>query len=267
LVVLLKIYRQTLLDSRQMLHALSNTFGEGVSALLVIGVMLAFFTRAGREPFRRAIRRGIALSIPVTAVAATRYSIAANQALWEGVLSLAAAVSVAWIAWFMWRVTRLPHTVSGRPITSAVLCVTTVLLIARGGIEIALLVGAVVLHVPTLELIVGAVLGPVVAIGLGVVWAYGGHRMPQRLFGQVTAIFLVMLFVRLLADGVHEITATNVVAGAAAWHQATESFSSDGLVGRYLTLLLVVAPVAWWLVAIFWGHGKASGGRVAHMGR
>jgi hypothetical protein len=91
--------------------------------------------------------------------------------------------------------------------------------------------------------------------------------MPRAQFQQVTAIFLTVFFLQLAVDGVHELAEANVLIGADPLHQATEAFSSDGIYGQYTPYLLVGAPLAWWLVAIFWGHGKASTGRIAHLGR
>lgn len=250
-----------------MLQALSDTLREGLGAFLVVAVMMAFFTRANRHRFRNATRWGIGLSIPITGLAAALFSRSENQALWEGVLALAGAACVAWIAWHMWRTSRPAAPPLPGVATFTAICLVTVLMITRGGMEIALLLGTIVLQVPAVNVILGATLGPAIAIVLGVLWARAGHHVPRRLFAQVTAVFLFVLFAQLLVDGVHELTEANVVPGSDALHQATESFSTEGVYGRYAQYLLIAAPVAWWLVALFLGHGKASDGRVADVGR
>lgn len=49
---------------------------------------------------------GIALSILISIAAAFLFQRAANQALWEGMLAVAAAISVASLTVHMWRTSR-----------------------------------------------------------------------------------------------------------------------------------------------------------------
>ena len=250
-----------------MLPALTSTLREGLSAFLVVAVMLAFFTRRGHERFRSATRWGMVLSVPATAAAAGLFAGAANQALWEGVLALAGAACVAWVASHMWRTPSRHAAAFPRRLTWGVICAITVLMITRGGMEIALLLGTIIVQVPALDVMAGAALGPLLAIVVGVLWARAGHRVSPRVFAHVTAVFLFVLFLQLLVDGLHEVTEANIFAGAETWHVFTEPFSSDGAYGQYAQYALIAAPVAWSLIAIFWGHGKGSLGRVADVDR
>jgi FTR1 family protein len=249
-----------------MLAALSATLREALSAFLVVAVVLAYVSRAHLSGLRNAIRWGIGLSIPITSLAAALFAGAENQALWEGVLSLTASVAVGWVARYLWRLARLRTRVPGVAGRVAV-CVVTILLIVRGGIEIALLLGTMVWHVPALETVVGAALGPLLAIALGLVWSRAARHVPQRLAGQITAIFLLVLCVHLLIDGLHETSEADLFPGADTLHAASESLSSEGTIGRYTPYLLLAAPMVWWLVAIFWEHGKATTGRGADVDR
>jgi high-affinity Fe2+/Pb2+ permease len=186
--------------------------------------------------------------------------------LWEGVLALIAAISVGWLARYLWRLARL-RTAAVSAAGRVAVCAVTILLIVRGGIEIALLLGTMVWHAPAIETVAGAALGPALAIAMGLVWSRAGRHVPQRLFGQITAIFLLVLCLHLLIDGLHETSEADVFAGADVLHAASESLSSEGAIGRYTPYLLLAAPLVWWLVAIFWEHGKASTGRVADVDR
>ena len=250
-----------------MWQALSITLGEGFSAFLVVAVMLAFFTRAGRHRFRRATRWGIGLSLPATVGATALFSVADDQALWEGVLALAAAAAVAWVAWHMWHTSRLAAHAPPRALTAPAIAAITVLLITRGSMEIGLLLATLVMQVPALSVIAGAALGPVLAVACGMLWAHTGHRVAPRVFAQVTALFLPTLLLQLLIDGVHEIAEAGAFAAAEHVHRATEPVSSEGVYGQLAQYLLLAAPLAWWVVTIFWVHGKASGGSVPHLGR
>lgn len=250
-----------------MFEALAITLREGLSAFLVAAVMLAFFTRGGHDKFREATWWGIGLSVPATAAAAALFAGAANQAWWEGLLALTGAAAVAWLAWHMWR-SPPPHAVAfPRALTWVVICAITVLMITRGAMEIALLLGTIIVQVPALDVLAGAALGPLIAVVVGVLWSRAGHRVPQRVFAHVTAVFLFVLFAQLLVDGLSEVTEANAFAGAQAWHAATQPFSSDGAYGQYAQYALIAVPVAWSLLALFWGHGKATVERSADMDR
>jgi hypothetical protein len=106
-----------------MLEALARTLREGLSAFLVVAVVMAFFTYAGRHSLRRAAQWGIGLSVPATVIATALFAGAENQALWEGVLSLSGAVCVAWISYYLWRTSRQqdagPHVVTWVAICAA----------------------------------------------------------------------------------------------------------------------------------------------------
>ena len=251
-----------------MLQPLAIGLREGLAAFVVVGVMLAIFRRAGEGQLLMATRWGIVVSLLATPVAGLLFSGAANQALWEGVLALGAAALVAAMTIHLWHTTRRRRErfAPGR-LTWVATLASTVLMITRGSMEIALLLGTMLWQVPARDVILGTAAGTALAIVVAWVWARFVRHMQRPHFRHVTVIFLILFFVQLLIDGLHEIAEAGVLAGTDRFHRATEPFSSDGVYGQYAPFLLVGLPIAWWLVAIFWGHGKASDGRIAHMGR
>lgn len=248
-----------------MLQAFTMTFREGLGAFLVVAVMLAFFRCVEAEQLRAAVRRSMVFSVLTSALAAILFSQAANQALWEGVLAIGSAACVAALGLYLRSLWRQPRQTSA--IVSVTMYLITVLMITRGGMEIALLMGTMIALVPASEVLFGAALGTVLAVAVSWLWARAARFVPQRLLGQLTAIFLTVFFLQLLVDGVHELAESNVFPYTRGLHRATQAFSSEGVYGQHGQYLLIAAPTAWWLVAIFWGHGKAAAGRVAHMGR
>jgi high-affinity iron transporter len=250
-----------------MLAALTMTLREGLGAFLVVGVLLAILRRAREYPLLTATRWGIGLSLVTTAAASALFSLAGNQALWEGLLALAAAALVAWLGRHLWRTTRSSNYPRRSRLEWVATIGITLLMITRGSMEIGLVVGTLLWQVPAWEVIAGAVSGTAAAITLAWLWARFGRRLPRPHFRQVTAVFLLVLWIHLIVDGVHEIMEANVIAGSEPFYRATVAFSSDGVYGYYAPYLLLVVPLAWWLLALFWGHGKASDGRVAHVGR
>ena len=89
-----------------MLQAFVITLREGLEAFLIVAISLAYLRKSGREELIPAVHWGIALSIVLSIGAAYLFQRAANQALWEGVLALVAAVSVASLTVHMWRTAR-----------------------------------------------------------------------------------------------------------------------------------------------------------------
>ena len=95
-----------------MLQAFVVTLREGLEAFLIVAISLAYLRKSGRLELIPAVRWGIALSILISIGAAALFQRASNHALWEGVLAVVAAVSVASLTVHMWRAARHMWTVS-----------------------------------------------------------------------------------------------------------------------------------------------------------
>ena len=89
-----------------MLQAFVITLREGLEAFLIVAISLAYLRKSGRAELVPAVRWGIALSILISIGGAFLFQRAANHALWEGILCLAAAISVASLTVHMWRTAR-----------------------------------------------------------------------------------------------------------------------------------------------------------------
>lgn len=249
-----------------MLQALDSTFREGLSAFLVVAVLLATVRHAVHHRLAYAIRWGIGLSVVTTAIAAVLFSMADNQARWEGLLSIIAAACVVAVGGYVRRVKRRPGYQTGVASVGVAPLVTTIL-ITRGSMEIALLLGTMVALVPSADVLSGALLGTASAIAVAWLWLRLTQHLAPRLLLQLTTVFLTVLFLQLLIDGVHELAESNLLPGLEPFHAATDPFSDEGVYGYYAPYLLIGAPLVWWLIALFFGHGKASDGGVARMGR
>ena len=89
-----------------MLQAFVITLREGLEAFLIVAISLAYLKKSGRHELVTAVHWGIALAIAISIGAAFLFARAANQALWEGLLAIAAAISVASLTVHMWRTAR-----------------------------------------------------------------------------------------------------------------------------------------------------------------
>jgi high-affinity iron transporter len=251
-----------------MLQAFVITLREGLEAFLIVAISLAFLRKSGRWNLVPAVQWGIGLSVVLSMVAGWLFSRAANQALWEGILALIAAVSVATLTVHMWRTARrIKGEIEGhlkkstdREGTKAWLGVFffTLLMISREGMETALLMGTLIFQVQALDIILGAAAGITVAAAVAWLWSRYGHRVNLALFFQVTAIFLLLFVAQLLIYGFHELTEANLLPGSEALHWATEPYGPDGIYGQYLSYLLIAAPLTWLLLALVRGGRPAT---------
>jgi high-affinity iron transporter len=252
-------------EPRTMLQAFVVTLREGLEAFLIVAISLAYLKKTGRAALIPAVRWGIVASVLLSVGAGILLSKAANQALWEGVLALVAAVLVASLTVHMWRAGRyMKRDIEGRLEASSVkvgaaaflgVFMFTLLMITREGMETALLMNALLFTVQSPQIISGAIGGTILAAFVAWLWSRYGHRVNLARFFQVTAVFLLIFVVQLLIYGFHELTEANIFPNSQPWHDATEPFGPDGIYGQYLTYLLVLLPLTWLAVSSFFHRG------------
>ncbi len=262
-----------------MLQAFVITLREGLEAFLIVAISLAYLRKSGRRELIPAVHWGIGVSIMISIGAAWLFQRASNQALWEGVLALVAAVLVGSLIVHMWRhARRLKREIEGKLQESTLktgaaafagVFMFTLLMISREGMETALLMGTLLFQIRAIDIVLGAAAGTACAAVVAWLWSRYGHRVNLGLFFQVTAVFLMVFVVQLLIYGFHELTEANIFPYSEPLHWATEPYGPDGRYGQYLTYFLVLLPLAWLGGSIvFAGRkpgtpGGAPGARVA----
>src|SRR5215813_4017249 len=103
-----------------MLQAFVITLREGLEAFLIVAISLAYLRKSGRRELIPAVHWGIALAVVISVAASVLFARAANQALWEGVLGIVAAISVASLTVHMWRTAKhIKHDIEGHLRSSA----------------------------------------------------------------------------------------------------------------------------------------------------
>ena len=252
-----------------MLQAFIITLREGLEAFLIVAISLAYLRKSGRQQLVPAVHWGIGASVVLSIGAAILFQRASNQALWEGVLALTAAVLVASLIVHMWRHAKtIKRDIEHRLSVSAAqmgiqaaagVFLFTLLMITREGMETALLMGTLVAQGSgATNLLAGAGLGVAAAATMAWLWSKFGHRVNLALFFQVTAVFLAVFVVQLFIYGFHELTEANLFPGSEALHWATEPYGPDGIYGQYLTYMLVALPMAWLAVSSVMGRKSPS---------
>ncbi len=251
-----------------MLQAFVITLREGLEAFLIVAISLSYLRKTGRGQLIPAVHWGIVTSVLLSIGAGVLLARASNQALWEGVLAMTAAVLVTSLTVHMWRAgRRMKRDIEGkleessrRTGSAAFLGVFafTLLMITREGMETALLMNALLFQVRSMQIVGGALAGTLFAAGIALLWSRFGHRINLARFFQVTAVFLFVFVFQLLIYGFHELTEANLFPGSEAWHNATEPYGPDGVYGQYLSYLLVLLPLGWLALAGFTKRGHAA---------
>jgi len=238
-----------------MLQAFVITLREGLEAFLIVAISLAYLRKTGRQHLVPAVYWGIVASVFLSIAGGMLFQRASNQALWEGILAIAAAALVTSLIVHMWRMARrMKREIEDRLERSATrtgaaaflgIFGFTLLMITREGMETALLMNALLFQVGSVLIVSGAAAGTVTAGFIAWLWSRYGHRVNLGRFFQVTAVFLLVFVVQLLIYGFHELTEANIFPLSEQLHWATEPYGPDGEYGQYFSYLLVLLPLAW----------------------
>lgn len=201
-----------------MFEALVITLREGIEAALMVGIIVAFLRRQGRERHLSAVWSGLAAAVAASLAGAfLLYRIAVNEEVFEGLLYIGSAVLVATLLLWMWRHS---HELAGemkgslsrildRETSGSVrlgLFLFTFLMVFREGLETVLFLSAVSLTTTGLQSFLGALLGIAMAVAFGVLFVQGSLRIDLKRFFAVTGIALLIFTVQLLVNGYHELS-------------------------------------------------------------
>ena len=191
------------------------TLREGLEVSLVLAILLAYLVKTGRGSEVGAVWRGTGLAVGLCLVAGLIIYAAigelhgtANQ-ITEGVIAVAAASVLTWMIFWM----RANARTLGADLRSKVDAATGVAALAviafvatvREGLETVLfLLSAETGSASGSQVVLGGLLGLVVAAVLGVVIYRGGNRLNLRRFFQITGVLLILFAAGLVGKAVHE---------------------------------------------------------------
>jgi FTR1 family protein len=190
---------------------------EGVEAALVVGIILVYLSRTGRQQLARFVWSGVAaaaaLSLAV-AIALQRWQISEDG--FEGVLLLVAAFFVVTMIVWMNRVARhLKKDIESKVEAYAAkagqaagwgIFFFVFLMVVREGAELALILRAVELSSEGLQTWIGTAAGIAAAVAVGVFFFKGTLRVQLSRFFAVTSVILMLVALQLALTGVHELS-------------------------------------------------------------
>ncbi len=190
---------------------------EGLEAALIVGIIAAFLRQRGRADALRFVALGVALAIAACvawAVALQVWSSGLPQIQQEALETIVGGAAVAMVSYMiLWMRTSargLKRDLEASAASALVagtawaLVVMAVLAVLREGFETSVfLLAAVTASGAPLAAGLGALLGIVTAIGLGVAVYRGGVRIDLGRFFKATGVVLVFVAAGLLATSVH----------------------------------------------------------------
>jgi FTR1 family protein len=205
-----------------MFQSLVITLREGVEAALILGIVLGYLKKTGRQAWSRYVWWGLVAAIAASLAAAYvvhRFEVVEDA--YEGWLMLVGAAFVATMVYWMWRTGKrlkleiesklkeLSASPSRRAASGLFLFVF--LMVFREGAETVLFLAAVSLRTTELLNFMGGVLGLALAVALGVAFFKGSVKVDLRKFFTVTTMVLFVVAAQLLISGVHELSEAQVL--------------------------------------------------------
>jgi len=199
------------------LSSLLIALREGVEASLVVGIILVYLSRTGRQHLARFVWYGVAAAAALSlgvALALERWRISEDG--FEGLMLLIASVFVITMIVWMNRVARhLKKDIEAKVEAYAEkagsaagwgIFVFVFLMVLREGAELALILRAVELSSEGLQTWIGTIAGIAGAVAVGLFFFKGTLRVPLHRFFAATSVILMLVAFQLALTGLHELS-------------------------------------------------------------
>lgn len=247
----------TLLDLGAVTTGLLTGLREGVEGALIVAILLAYLNKTGNRRHFGKIWLGTGLALLLSVVVGVSIFAAAGtmqepyEQLFEGSAMLLAAIVVTWMLFWMRRQAR---SVKGdlqarvdRVLTEGslwglgVLAFTAVI---REGIETSLFLATQAQAAAqnsdegAASVLVGALIGLLVAVGFGFAFYQGTRRINLATFFRWTGIALIFIAAGLLSHAVHEFVEIGLIGfGTQTVYDIRGVLPDDAGVGQFLRAL------------------------------
>jgi high-affinity iron transporter len=227
------------------------TTREGLEASLIVGIVLGYLAKTENRSYFRLIWFGIAAAVALSIAtgAALFFTVGELEGraeqIFEGIAMLSAVTVLTWMIFWMRKQAvnikreleaRLAHAIAaGSAIGLASVVFFAVL---REGWETALFLFAISESSTPLATGVGAVIGLVLSISLGVALYMGSRRLNLRQFFTATGILLIVFAAGLLAHATHEFQESGILPQTIEHVWNTNALvSEDSHTGEFLKAL------------------------------
>ena len=199
------------------LSALLIALREGVEAALVVGIVLVYLGRTGRQHLARWVWGGLSAAVAASLAGAALLDLwKVSEDGLEGLLMLVAAALVVTMILWMNRVARRlrkeieqrVESLTARTTLAAGLGLAgfVFLMVVREGMELVLILRAVELSSEGVSIWIGTSLGLGLAVAVGIFFFKGTLRIPLGRFFAATTTILSIVAAQLCLTGIHEMS-------------------------------------------------------------
>lgn len=239
---------------------------EGLEAVLIVVLLVAYLTKSGRRNLLPQIWAGIGVAVLIALGFGALLTFGPKGLTFEaqeiigGSLSIIAVGLVTWMIFWMAKASKtlnqdLKNQVDKAAGGSAIaLVLVGALAVGREGLETALFIWAAARATgETWQPLVGAFCGILTAIALGILLNRGVLKISLSKFFTWTGALLVIVAGGVLAYGIHDLQEAGVLPGL--HHLAfdvSETIAPSGLLGTLLKGVFNFSPATTWLEASAW---------------
>jgi high-affinity iron transporter len=193
------------------------TLREGLEISLVLAIIVGYLSKSGRSGYLRQVWIGVGLAAVVCVIAGVAFRavvgefVGKSEQFIEGTLAFSAVAVLTWMIFWMRThargmrgalQSRLDVALERSPMA---LVVVAFVAVAREGFETVLfLIGAENEGTSGAAVVIGGLLGLIIAAALGVLIYRGGQRVNLAKFFTWTGALLLLFAAGLFAKGVHE---------------------------------------------------------------
>ncbi len=241
---------------------------EGLEAVLVVSILIAYLVKSGRRsqlPFVW-LGTGLAASVSLGFGALLTFGPQGLGDKTEGVIAgTLSVVAVAFVTWMIFWMAKVSGSLA-RDLRAHVdasggawsLVLLSALAVGREGLETAMFLWAATTSavrdgIPASQPLVGGLAGIVLAVGLGYAMYAGAVRINLSKFFTVTGGALIVVAAGVLASGVGDLQESGVLPGAGLIaYDVSAVVPPEGVVGTLLKGLLNFSAVPTVLAVVLW---------------
>lgn len=257
---------------------------EGIEAALIVGIVASYLHHAQRKDLMPAIWVGVLLASALSLFAGAALQMVAaefpqkQQELFEGVVGLVAVVMLTSMVFWMRRAARsikgelqasIDRALARESGPAWALIGMVFLAVAREGLESVFFLLAIFQQSQGWEAPVGALIGIVASVAIGIGLYKGGIRLDLRRFFRFTGVFILLVAAGLLAGVLRKFHEAGIWNGLqTVVVDLSEVLPMDGPVGAVLAGLLgyqavpvlgeVIVYVVFLVASLFWFFRPAT---------
>ena len=233
-------------------------FREGLESFLLVALILAYLRQTGRFALIPAVIAGVVVALALSVgMGYVVDDAAAENPIEEGILALISGALVASLTVHVMRTAKTiranmtakldKHLAKATIPATLGLFAFTVLMVAREGVETALMLGSLMQDASVTRILGGAALGLCATGVIGFLWVKNAHLINLKLFLQTTGVFLIVFAVHLALYGLHELSEAGALpfVDNTDFHTATEVIEPNSMVGQLILYGMIAIPCLW----------------------